>query len=154
MVIKWQQWQMTFVHKEVLGFTDSPASTGMAIDYNSLAVTIQPIPYPLSSPAFKSICLHFREKDVVLGARQRPCTSPCSWHELPFIHCCHRSVTEGHQTGHAPAALGEAMLAVSDHLHFSHAWLLAGSQWSVPRQDWGWGTWASTTVQIKRNDGI
>jgi len=36
-----------------------------AIDCNSLSATIQPIPYPLSGPPFKSVSLQFRDKDVV-----------------------------------------------------------------------------------------
>ncbi|KAK4829762.1 hypothetical protein QYF61_006486 [Mycteria americana] len=36
-----------------------------AIDRNSLSVTIQPIPYPLSGPSVKSMSLQFRDKDVV-----------------------------------------------------------------------------------------
>ncbi|KAK4824261.1 hypothetical protein QYF61_012527 [Mycteria americana] len=42
----------------------SPLGHG-AIDCNSLSVTIQPIPYPLSGPSVKSISLQFRDKDVV-----------------------------------------------------------------------------------------
>jgi len=33
----------------------------------------------------------------------------------PFVHQCHHPITEGHQVGQAHSALGEAMLAVSDH---------------------------------------
>ncbi|KAK4832903.1 hypothetical protein QYF61_026546 [Mycteria americana] len=36
-----------------------------AIDCNSLSATIQPIPYPPSSPSIKSMSLQFRDKDVV-----------------------------------------------------------------------------------------
>ena len=38
-----------------------------AIDNNPLAVTIQPILSPPNSPAFKSVSLQFRDKDVVRG---------------------------------------------------------------------------------------
>ncbi|KAK4828488.1 hypothetical protein QYF61_026759 [Mycteria americana] len=36
------------------------------VDRNSLSVTIQPIPYPLSGPSIKFISLQFRDKDVML----------------------------------------------------------------------------------------
>ncbi|KAK4815602.1 hypothetical protein QYF61_004817 [Mycteria americana] len=35
-----------------------------AVDHNSLSATIQPIPYPPSSPSVKSMSLNFRDKDV------------------------------------------------------------------------------------------
>ena len=37
-----------------------------------------------------------------------------------FVHRCHNSITEDHQIGHTQSALGEAMLAVSDHLLITH----------------------------------
>jgi len=39
---------------------------------------------------------------------------------LPFVHQCCQSITEGHQIGQARSALGEAVLAVSDHTFIPH----------------------------------
>jgi len=44
---------------------DWPPSGHRVINHNPLAVTIQPILYPMSSPAFKSISLQFRDKEVM-----------------------------------------------------------------------------------------
>ncbi|KAK4811059.1 hypothetical protein QYF61_016345, partial [Mycteria americana] len=41
-----------------------------AVDRNSLSVTIQPIPYPLSGPLVESMSLNFRDKDVVMDLPQ------------------------------------------------------------------------------------
>ena len=39
-----------------------------AIDHNSLRVTIQPIPYPLSGPSVKSMSLQFRDRSALQGS--------------------------------------------------------------------------------------
>ena len=78
----------------------------------------QPIPNPLNSPSFKSTPLQFREKDMVrdhvkgLAEVQKDVIR-----YLSPIHQSHHSITEGHQIGQARAALGEAVLAESNH-HF------------------------------------
>ena len=45
---------------------DHPPPEHRDIENNHLAMTIQPILYPHSSPAFKSISLQFSNKDVVV----------------------------------------------------------------------------------------
>ena len=85
------------------------------------SLTIQPIPYPLNSPAFKSTSLQLREKDVAwdhVKGLARVCVGNISC--LPFVHRCCHSLIADHQIGHTRSVLGEAMLAVSDHLLVSH----------------------------------
>ena len=87
----------------------------------TLAATFQPIPYLQNSPPFKSIPLQCRDKDLVgdhvkgLAQVQVDDTS-C----LYFVHQCCHSITEGHQVGQTRPSLGEAVLAVSDHLLIPH----------------------------------
>ena len=77
----------------------------------------QQIPNPLNSPSIKSTLQQFREKDVVtdhvkdlveVQVDDIHCPSP--------IHRIRHFIIEGHQIGQAQSALGEAMLAVSNHL--------------------------------------
>jgi len=82
-------------------------------------VTSQPVLNPPNSPSCKSIPLQFREKDVVRdhvkGFAEFQVDPP------PFPNQrSHHSIIEGHQIGQARSALGEAMLAVSDHLFISY----------------------------------
>ena len=44
---------------------DSPPLVHRTTGNNPVAATIWPILYPLNSPAFKSLSLQFRDKDVV-----------------------------------------------------------------------------------------
>lgn len=44
---------------------DCPPPGCRAVDHNSLAVTTQPPLYPSNNPAFKSVILECRDKDVV-----------------------------------------------------------------------------------------
>ena len=37
-----------------------------------------------------------------------------------FVHQCYHSIIEGHHIGQALSSLGEAMLAVLDHMLISH----------------------------------
>ena len=71
-----------------------------AIDNNLLAMTIQPVLYSPNSPAFKSICLQFRDKDVlwdhVKGLAE---VQVVNISYLAFVHQCHHSIIGGHQIG-------------------------------------------------------
>jgi len=93
----------------------------MSVDNNPPVTANQPIIYPPNSPAFKSVSLQLRDKDVMwdhlrgLAQVQVDDTSRPS-----FVHQCHHSIIEGHQIGQARFALGEAVLAVMDHLLISH----------------------------------
>ena len=87
-----------------------------AIANNPLVTTTQTIPCPLSSPPFEPISLQFRDKDVVRArikglAEVQADNISC----LSLVHQCCHSITERLQVGQALSALGEAMLAVSDH---------------------------------------
>jgi len=76
-----------------LGITtrDRPPLAHRAIDHNPLAVTIQPMLCPPNSPAFKSISLQLRYKDMM-------------WTHAEGCILC----------------LGEGLLAVSEHLLVFH----------------------------------
>ena len=92
-----------------------------AIDNDSFTMTIQPILYSLNSPAFKSICLQFRDNDVlwdhVKGLTQVQVDDICC---PSFVHRCCHPIIEGHQIGQARSALGGVILAVLDYFHISH----------------------------------
>ena len=91
-----------------------------AIDSNPLATIIETIIYQPNSPAFKSISLQFRDKNVVQYhlkglAQVQVDDISCSF----FVHWrCHSFI--GHQIGQARPAFAEAVLTVSDHLHILH----------------------------------
>lgn len=85
------------------------------IDYNSLAATIQPIPYPLQYLPFKSIALQYRDKDVVLDYVKdliQVQVNYIGWSSL--VYWCQQSIVESHWIGQV--ALGEAMPSILDHL--------------------------------------
>ena len=72
-----------------------------------------------NNPLFKSIYIKFRDKDLVRDqvkslAEVQVYDISC----LPFVH--HHSIIEGHQVSQEQLSLGEAMLAVSDHLLIPH----------------------------------
>ena len=74
---------------------DQPSPGHTAIDCNPLAAAIQPTLYPPNSPAFISISLQFRDKDVVQGyakglAQVQVDDISC----LSFVHQCYHLNTE------------------------------------------------------------
>lgn len=97
------------------------------INHYPLDVTAQSIPYPSNnSPSTESISLQFRAKDVVgdhiksftEAQRDDICSpSPVHWYSY--------SITEAQQVGQAGVALGEAVLAVLNHLPMPYHSLLA-----------------------------
>ena len=113
-----------------------------ALDPNPMAVIIQTVPYPLNSLPLRSICLQLTDKDIMWGHVKG----------LAQVHvdgityfsfaqwCCHFPI-EVHQMGHKQYALGEAMMAVSDHLLFKQCvliWLPGESvPWYPPTKTWG-----------------
>ena len=100
---------------------DRPPPRHRTIYHNPSAETGQPVLNPSNTSSFKSIPLQFREKDVV-----RDHVKCLAEVQVDDIHCpspvyrCWHSIIEGHQTGQERSALGEAMLAVSDHLFISY----------------------------------
>ena len=84
-------------------------------------VTIQPISHPPNSPPIKSISLQFRREKDVVGTtskalqKSRQMTSVALPLSTDIV-----AVIEGHSVGQAGLALGEAMLAVSNHLPVFH----------------------------------
>lgn len=60
-------------------------------------------------------CLSNLEVRMAWDHVKRPCSSPGRWFQF-FIHWYYHSIVENHQIGQALSALGEAVLAVSDHL--------------------------------------
>ena len=99
---------------------DWPLPGHRAIDSNPMATIIQPILYPPNNPAFKSISLQFRDKDVVWDhndlAQVQVDDNSCP----SFVHWWCHFIIEGHQIGEAWSALTKAVLAASDHLHILH----------------------------------
>ena len=99
---------------------DTACDWHRTIDHNPLVASSQPIPNPLNSPSFKSILLQFSEKDVVRGnVKGFAEVQVDDTHRPSLIHRCRHSIIEGHQIGNAQSALGEATLAVSNHLFIS-----------------------------------
>lgn len=88
---------------------------------DSLSVTIQPIPYPTSSPHNKSISLHFRDKDFVQDSIQgfTQVQVGAVSHSSLIHHSCN-TVIEGHSVCQARFALGGGMWAVIKHLSVFH----------------------------------
>jgi len=100
---------------------EQPPFGHRAIDHSPLAATIQPIPYPPNSPPFKPIFLQFREKDRTWDHVNSLVQVPVDNISCPFfVHQCCHSITEGHQVGQTRPSLGEAVVAVSDHLLIPH----------------------------------
>ena len=75
----------------------TPLITSFYLDiepFTTLTVAFQPIPYP---PAFKSIHIQFRDKDVVGDHVKRIAEVQVDdMSYLPFVHQCHHSIIEGH----------------------------------------------------------
>ena len=100
---------------------DQPPAGHWAADNSPQATTIHPLLCPSNSPAFKSIPLQFRDKDAVGNHVKGFAQVQVDHINCPsFVHWCYHSIIEAHQTGQVWCAIGEAMLAVSCHLHNSH----------------------------------
>ena len=86
-----------------------------------MAAPSQIIPNPSNSPSLKSIPLQFRGKDVVRDhVKGLAEVQVDDIHHPSPVHQRHHSIIEGHQIDQAQSALGEAMLAVSNHLFISY----------------------------------
>jgi len=96
---------------------DWPPPGQRAIHNNPLATNINQILYPPNRPAFKSISLQFRNKDLVWDHNKGIAHVQVDDISCPsFIYQCHHSIIEGHKTCQAWSALGKVMPAVLNHL--------------------------------------
>lgn len=69
-----------------------------ALDSNPLAMTTQPILYSPCIPAYKSLSLQFRDKDMVWDHVKVLAQVQGDYINCPsFAHQCCHSLTEGHQ---------------------------------------------------------
>lgn len=81
-----------------------------ALSHNSLALSFQPIPYPLSSRPFKSACLQFRDGDVM-----RDCVADLvevyvdDIGQFSFVKCFSHSILEDDQIGQTRFVHAEAI---------------------------------------------
>jgi len=78
---------------------DWPPPGQRAIHNNPLATNINQILYPPNRPAFKSISLQFRNKDLVWDHNKGIAHVQVDDISCPsFIYQCHHSIIEGHKT--------------------------------------------------------
>ena len=107
-----------FKHWSLTNATHHLSTLGhWTINWNSLSVTIQPIPHPASGPSIKSIFLQFGNQDVMWDSVK--CFAQVQVNDVScssFVHWCCNSIIKVHQVCQAWLALGKVMLVTTNHL--------------------------------------
>ena len=87
------------------GTWGTPLIISLHLDVETLTATIQPIPYPLNSPPFKSRYFQFRDKNMMWDHIKSLAEVQEDDICFSLVHCCCHFIMKGQQTGHAQAAL-------------------------------------------------
>ena len=122
------------------------------INYNSLSVTIQPIPSAQTALSIKSVSLQCGDQ---MSCRTLSNLSQVHVDDVScssFIHWFGNFITEGHQVFQACLAMGEALLVNSNHLNCFPGASEGPSGWPAPwprqAQRWDWVAFRSLHLLI------